>query len=57
MFITVRQINKRYKNNDSDSTNNLHLTQILQLTYLINSSGDLVRRVNHEGALPNIYNR
>jgi len=47
--ITVGQINKRYKNNDSDRYQQFTFDQNTTATYLINSSGDLVRRVNHEG--------
>ena len=47
--ITVGQINKRYKNNDSDRYQQFTFDSNTTATYLINSSGDLVRRVNHEG--------
>ena len=47
--ITVGQINKRYKNNDSDRFQQFTFDSNTTATYLINSSGDLVRRVNHEG--------
>ena len=47
--ITVGQINKRYKNNDSDRYQQFTFDQNTTATYLINSSGDLVRRVNQEG--------
>ena len=47
--ITVGQINKRYKNNDSDRYQQFTFDQNTTATYVINSSGDLVRRVNHEG--------
>ena len=47
--ITVGQINKRYKNNDSDRYQQFTFDTNTTATYLINSSGDLVRRVNHEG--------
>ena len=47
--ITVGQINKRYKNNDSDRFQQFTFDSNTTATYLINSSGDLVRRVNQEG--------
>ena len=47
--ITVGQINKRYKNNDSDRYQQFTFDTNTTATYVINSSGDLVRRVNHEG--------
>ena len=47
--ITVGQINKRTKNNDSDRYQQFTFDSNTTATYLINSSGDLVRRVNHEG--------
>ena len=47
--ITVGQINKRYKNNDSDRYQQFTFDPNTTATYVINSSGDLVRRVNHEG--------
>ena len=47
--ITVGQINKRYKNNDSDRYQQFTFDSNTTATYVINSSGDLVRRVNHEG--------
>ena len=47
--ITVGQINKRYKNNDSDRYQQFTFDTNTTATYLINSSGDLVRRVNQEG--------
>ena len=47
--ISVGQINKRYKNNDSDRYQQFTFDTNTTATYLINSSGDLVRRVNHEG--------
>lgn len=47
--ITVGQINKRYKNNDSDRYQQFTFDQNTTATYVINSSGDLVRRVNTEG--------
>ena len=47
--ITVGQINKRYKNNDSDRYQQFTFDSNTTATYLINSSGDLVRRVNQEG--------
>ena len=45
--ITVGQINKRYKNNDSDRYQQFTFDQNTTATYLINSSGDLVERVNN----------
>jgi len=45
--ITVGQINKRYKNNDSDRYQQFTFDSNTTATYLINSSGDLVRRINH----------
>ena len=47
--ITVGQINKRYKNNDSDRYQQFTFDTNTTATYVINSSGDLVRRVNQEG--------
>jgi len=47
--ITVGQINKRYKNNDSDRYQQFTFDPNTTATYVINSSGDLVRRVNTEG--------
>ena len=47
--ITIGQINKRYKNNDSDRYQQFTFDPNTTATYVINSSGDLVRRVNHEG--------
>ena len=47
--ITVGQINKRYKNNDSDRYQQFTFDSNTTATYLINSSGDLGKRVNHEG--------
>ena len=44
--ITVGQINKRYKNNDSDRYQQFTFDTNTTATYLINSSGDLVKRVN-----------
>ena len=52
--ITVGQINKRYKNNDSDRYQQFSFDINTTATYLINSSGDLVRRVNHEGGQTSI---
>jgi hypothetical protein len=52
--ITVGQINKRYKNNDSDRYQQFTFDQNTTATYLINSSGDLVRRVNQEGGQTSI---
>ena len=48
--ITVGQINKRYKNNDSDRYQQFTFDTNTTATYLINSSGDLVRRVNHSAS-------
>ena len=45
--ITIGQINKRYKNNDSDRYQQFTFDSNTTATYLINSSGDLVRRINH----------
>ena len=45
--ITVGQINKRYKNNDSDRYQQFTFDSNTTATYLINSSGDLVERVNN----------
>ena len=47
--ITVGQINKRYKNNDSDRYQQFTFDTNTTATNVINSCGDLVRRVNHEG--------
>tara|TARA_Y100000389_G_scaffold33645_1_gene28675 strand:- start:3102 stop:3716 length:615 start_codon:yes stop_codon:yes gene_type:complete len=47
--ITVGQINKRYKNNDSDRYQQFTFDPNTTATYVINSSGDLVKRVNTEG--------
>lgn len=47
--ITVGQKKKRYKNNDSDRYQQFEYSDNTTTTYLINSSGDLVRRVNQEG--------
>ena len=52
--ITVGQINKRYKNNDSDRYQQFTFDTNTTATYLINSSGDLVRRVNQEGGQTSI---
>ena len=52
--ITVGQINKRYKNNDSDRYQQFTFDPNTTATYLINSSGDLVRRINHEGGQTSI---
>ena len=52
--ITVGQINKRYKNNDSDRYQQFTFDPNTTATYLINSSGDLVRRVNQEGGQTSI---
>ena len=48
--ISVGQINKRYKNNDSDRYQQFTFDTNTTATYLINSSGDLVRRVNHSAS-------
>lgn len=48
--ISVGQINKRYKNNDSDRYQQFTFDTNTTTTYLINSSGDLVRRVNHSAS-------
>ena len=52
--ITIGQINKRYKNNDSDRYQQFTFDSNTTATYLINSSGDLVRRVNQEGGQTSI---
>ena len=52
--IVVGQINKRTKNNDSDRYQQFTFDQNTTATYLINSSGDLVRRVNQEGGQTSI---
>ena len=52
--ISVGQINKRYKNNDSDRYQQFTFDSNTTATYLINSSGDLVRRVNQEGGQTSI---
>ena len=52
--ITIGQINKRYKNNDSDRYQQFTFDPNTTATYLINSSGDLVRRINHEGGQTSI---
>ena len=44
--ITVGQKKKRYKNNDSDRYQQFEYSDNTTTTYLINSSGDLVKRVN-----------
>ena len=44
--ISVGQINKRYKNNDSDRYQQFTFDTNTTATYLINSSGDLVERIN-----------
>ena len=44
--ITVGQKKKRYKNNDSDRYQQFQHSTNTTTTYLINSSGDLVKRVN-----------
>ena len=45
-IITVGQKIKRYKNNDSDRYQQFEYSDNTTTTYLINSSGDLVKRVN-----------
>ena len=45
--ITVGQINKRYKNNDSDRYQQFVFDDNTTTIFLINSNGDLVRRVNN----------
>ena len=45
--ITVGQINKRYKNNDSDRYQQFIFDDNTTTIFLINSNGDLVRRVNN----------
>lgn len=47
IVITVGQINKRYKNNDSDRYQQFVFDDNTTTIFLINSSGDLVRRVNN----------
>jgi len=47
IVITVGQINKRYKNNDSDRYQQFVFDNNTTTIFLINSSGDLVRRVNN----------
>ena len=44
--ITVGQKKKRYKNNDSDRYQQFEYSDNTTTTYLINSSGDFVKRVN-----------
>lgn len=44
--IVIGQINKRFKNNDGDKYQQFLYSDNLTTTYLINSSGDLVKRVN-----------
>lgn len=45
--ITTGQLVKRYKNNDSDKYQQFKWNSNQTVTFLINSSGDLVRRVNN----------
>ena len=45
--IQVGQLKKRYKNNDSDRYQQFKYSDNSTTTYLINSSGDLVERVNN----------
>ena len=45
--IHVGQLKKRYKNNDSDRYQQFKYSDNSTTTYLINSSGDLVERVNN----------
>jgi len=52
--IVVGQINKRTKNNDSDRYQQFTFDSNTTATYLINSSGDLVRRVNQESGQTSI---
>jgi hypothetical protein len=47
VVITVGQINKRYKNNDSDRYQQFVFDDNTTTIFLINSNGDLVRRVNN----------
>tara|TARA_Y100001958_G_C21045428_1_gene413563 strand:+ start:225 stop:833 length:609 start_codon:yes stop_codon:yes gene_type:complete len=44
--IQVGQLKKRYKNNDSDRYQQFKYSDNSTTTYLINSSGDLVERIN-----------
>ena len=46
--ITVGIIEKKYLNNDSDRYQQFTFHDNTTTIYLINSSGDLVRRVNHQ---------
>ena len=46
--ITVGQINKRYKNNDSDRYQQFVYDDNTTTIFLINSNGDLVRRTNDQ---------
>lgn len=48
--IQVGQLKKRYKNNGSDRYQQFKYSDNSTTTYLINSSGDLVRRVNHSAS-------
>ena len=45
--IQIAQLNKRYFNNDSDTFQQFVFDVNTTTTYLINSSGELVKRVNH----------
>jgi len=45
--IQIAQLKKRYKNNDSDTFQQFVFDVNTTTTYLINSSGELVKRVNH----------
>ena len=45
--IVIGQINKRFKNNDGDKYQQFKYSDNITETYLINSSGDLVKRLNH----------
>jgi hypothetical protein len=44
--IQIAQLNKRYLNNDSDAYQQFIFDANTTTTYLINSSGELVKRVN-----------
>lgn len=44
--ITIGQITKRFKNNDGDNYQQFKYSDNVTTTYLINSNGDLVKRVN-----------
>ena len=45
--IQIAQLKKRYKNNDSDTFQQFTFDENTTTTYLINSIGELVKRVNH----------